>query len=337
MKDGIIRADGASRRVRASFPETYTEFRRQAEEGTLLLDMMFNAAGWTQLPTFLSKGTLLTDQTEVALWGDAADRTVNQALRKLYSELQVPRILETYTSAGSYQWTVPTNGDYVIVIIGGGGSGGAVAGDTEGSVGATGGAAGQVNYYRGYLTAGTVIPLVVGGGGAAVTTSSSALSGNAGGASSFNGVAAEGGEGGHADRDGYAVGGALGGQPSCAHTNTSAIPMGGVTVVNSDSSGGASVAVGMPIPSIFLDADGLPISCLCAGGAYKQSAVRFLPNGKTMSAGKLEWDADVTAITPTDCGAGGGAAAGNTGYQVTSAAGADGGVFIYKVMGGDLE
>lgn len=322
-----MKKDGTSRLVKASFPATYEEFRAQAAAGTLTLDMLFNAAGWSQLPTFLAKANLLTDETEQILWGNAADRTVDLALRKLFSELQVPRFLQAYTVAGSYQWTVPEDGDYVAVIIGGGGGGGASCGGN-----ASGGGAGYVNFWAGALTFGTQVALVVGEGGSANSIQSGHKGGNSGGASSFNGVTADGGEGGSAAESGYAAPGGLGGQAATYYNDDTPIPMGGVTVVYSRTSSGISVAHGTPIPAIFLDENGLPISCLCAGGGIDQTVARILPNGKTMSPG----GALSTNDGPTDCGAGGGARALPTGNTVNSVPGADGGVFIYKVMGGDL-
>ena len=68
MNDGIIKADGTSRLMRAELPATYEEFRAQAAAGALPMDILFNADGWTQLPTFLNKGALLKDLT-AALYG----------------------------------------------------------------------------------------------------------------------------------------------------------------------------------------------------------------------------------------------------------------------------
>lgn len=79
MKDGIIKADGTSRRVKATFPATYEEFRAQAAAGTLSLDVLFQAAGWSQQPTFLNKGNLL-DDTTAALFGLNEAGVPNQAL-----------------------------------------------------------------------------------------------------------------------------------------------------------------------------------------------------------------------------------------------------------------
>ena len=59
MNDGIIKQDGTSRLVKASFPATYEEFRTMASNGTLTMDILFNAIGWQQTPTFLNKANLL--------------------------------------------------------------------------------------------------------------------------------------------------------------------------------------------------------------------------------------------------------------------------------------
>lgn len=63
MKDGVIKQDGTSRLMRANLPATYEEFKAVAANGTLTLDILFNATGWQQLPTFLNKANLLKDTT----------------------------------------------------------------------------------------------------------------------------------------------------------------------------------------------------------------------------------------------------------------------------------
>ena len=85
MKDGIIKADGTSRTVRGNFPATYEEFRAQAAAGTLSLDVLFNAAGWSQLPTFLSKGNLLDDPT-AALYGLGTEAVPNDVFGLLQNQ-----------------------------------------------------------------------------------------------------------------------------------------------------------------------------------------------------------------------------------------------------------
>lgn len=79
MRDGIIKDDGTSRLIRANWPATYEEFRAMAEAAELPLDLLLNEGGWEQLPTILSKLNLLQDSTEIALFGSANDRTVDEA------------------------------------------------------------------------------------------------------------------------------------------------------------------------------------------------------------------------------------------------------------------
>lgn len=76
MNDGIIKNDGTSRLMRATLPATYEEFKRACEAGTQPLDVLFNEAGWAQLPDFLNKGNLLKDQT-ATMFGLNSDSKVN--------------------------------------------------------------------------------------------------------------------------------------------------------------------------------------------------------------------------------------------------------------------
>lgn len=76
MIDGIIKADGTSRLMRAELPATYEEFRAQCRDGTQPLDILFNALGWSQLPTFLNKENLLKDPT-ASMFGLGADAVPN--------------------------------------------------------------------------------------------------------------------------------------------------------------------------------------------------------------------------------------------------------------------
>lgn len=72
MMDGIIKADGTSRLMRAQLPATYEEFRAQCLAGAQPLDILFNALGWSQMPTFLNKANLAKDTT-AALYGKDSD------------------------------------------------------------------------------------------------------------------------------------------------------------------------------------------------------------------------------------------------------------------------
>ena len=68
MNDGIINGDGTSRLARSvvdfktRYP-TYDAFAEALIAGTLPLDILFNAAGWSQVPDFLNKENLLQDAT----------------------------------------------------------------------------------------------------------------------------------------------------------------------------------------------------------------------------------------------------------------------------------
>lgn len=86
MTDGVIKGDGTSRLAKASgWPETYEGFKALAESSGIPLDLIFNSSGWQQLPTFLSKATLLQDFTAQLLGLDPADNpTVDDALLRSY-------------------------------------------------------------------------------------------------------------------------------------------------------------------------------------------------------------------------------------------------------------
>ena len=81
MTDGVIKGDGTSRLAKASgWPETYEGFKALAESTGIPLDLIFNSSGWQQLPTFLSKATLLQDFTAQLLGLDPDDNpTVDDA------------------------------------------------------------------------------------------------------------------------------------------------------------------------------------------------------------------------------------------------------------------
>lgn len=85
MKDGIIKENGASRLVKGSLPATYDEFKALAASAGVPVDVLFNAAGWQQLPTFLNKENLLRDLT-AQLFGlkPADDPTVDDAFLAVF-------------------------------------------------------------------------------------------------------------------------------------------------------------------------------------------------------------------------------------------------------------
>ncbi len=94
MIDGIIKADGTSRLVRSvsdfktRFPN-YDAFAAALIAGTLPLDILFNAAGWSQIPDFLNKANLLKDTTaeKFGLGADAVPDDAFQAMKNLVSDV----------------------------------------------------------------------------------------------------------------------------------------------------------------------------------------------------------------------------------------------------------
>lgn len=90
MLDMIIKNTGNSRSLRSvanfmTLYPTYEAFVQALVSGTLPVDIGgVNAAGVQQMGTPLNKANLLTDATEVSLWGGAANRTVDQALLRLH-------------------------------------------------------------------------------------------------------------------------------------------------------------------------------------------------------------------------------------------------------------
>lgn len=86
MENGIIKGTGNSRYLKSvedfqsQYP-TYDDFAAALANGELPIDLNgINPDGWQQMGTALTKGTLLDDTTETAIWGDSNNRTVNQAL-----------------------------------------------------------------------------------------------------------------------------------------------------------------------------------------------------------------------------------------------------------------
>ena len=90
MTDMIVKGTGNSRFLRSAIPAdiTFSQFVALLREGALPIDLAgLNDDGVEVKGTPLGKGTLLSDATETAIWGDAADRTVDEALRYSFSAL----------------------------------------------------------------------------------------------------------------------------------------------------------------------------------------------------------------------------------------------------------
>ena len=347
MRDGITTKSGNSRYLKSvenflSLYPNYEAFANALIAGTLPIDLNgINPAGWQQLGTELSKANLLSDETEAAIFGNAADRTVSQALAGLDRAANKLKLMAKYTVAGAYEWTCPEDGEYIALIIGGGGSGaiGFHTSDTVQKVSA--GASGFWNVIKNSYLKNESVNLVVGAGGAAktVTTKSSTTeAGNTGGSSSFDSVTANGGSGGSETGNGVS-----GAQYSSAYDlRVTHFPYGG-TIVETGRANISDFGIGTPLFDIFIDENGLPVSMLCAGGGPHQTVDITMPNLKKGSPGIGDTSPTGNYVkscnTPTDVGAGGGALrcySGSTADSVnlSSGPGADGGVFIYKLTGG---
>jgi hypothetical protein len=261
-------------------------------------------------------------------------------------------LLQEYTVAGSYTFTAPdVYGDgreyeIGVFMVGGGGSGGAAKGYSA-SVAINGGGSGHSKTIFATVTPGNNYTVVVGAGGEAVVKDSfsgAPVPGNNGGTSSFNGVVAEGGGAG-------GTVGADGGQGSdVSDSSRLTTPWGGVeTTYPTIGNVSKRIKGGFTIPLECIN----PFTqkrMLAAGGyafatstsSKVQSAV-MLDDGLMSSAGAAAYTSSttddtpaVTAMSPTSPGCGGGAAVSFAGSgqitpvsPCTSAAGADGAVFIY--------
>lgn len=100
MNDGIIKGDGTSRKMKATLPATYEEFKQAVAAGEQTLDVVFNAPGWEQQPTFLNKQNLLQDVT-AAILGMGSDAVPDDAFSKLIELANSKCKIET----GNYKGT----------------------------------------------------------------------------------------------------------------------------------------------------------------------------------------------------------------------------------------
>lgn len=347
MIDGVITQTGNSRLVKANLPATYEEFKAQAAAGTLPIDLLFNAAGWSVQPTFLNKGTLL-DDTTASKYPTGTD-TVNKALGA------VPNItyreIARYDTAGSYTWVPPYAGTFVFLLIGAGGSGSAAVGYSSNRNRAVGGSSGYAKCVKASLPTNTDVTVLVGQGGAAVTANGadgsgvSYKNGNNGGSTSIKlfyptvaVVGVEGGGGGEAIDTGDIF-------PSSLNTGAQ---IGGIpnAYYGPDGLQGASDIDGYWFGIPWTCVNPVTGEAILGGGAGVSTATS---SGSTSSAGKAGKNSatglgggdaartdrgTVTAQSATEFGCGGGAAAvdkRDESYTATSGAGADGAVIIYGI------
>ncbi len=293
------------------------------------------------------------------LYLDTVAKVLYQCMTQgpVYTWKQVPKewkLLQAYTTAGSYTFTTPENITELGALIIGGGASGQANGyqyNANTNLAAVGGGSGYFDVIFETVTAGSTKNVVVGAGGASVTGSvgGAAVAGKAGGSSAFDGFSVSGGSG--SSGTGLPITGASGGQCSMMIYQTNAdsehpdTPYGGVSVPFSESTAGYAIIFGAQpaslnsaklaaIETIFKD----NVFNLAAGGScyallngtasaytttYAQSAVTF-KNGRHSSGAAIKFNG-VTGIKGTDYGCGGGAVIGIG----TSAAGCDGAVLIY--------
>lgn len=276
-----------------------------------------------------------------ALYGLGSEAVPDDVLIKLAGARQW-NLLQSYTTAGTFTWTVPDiHGDGLpceigVWMVGGGGSGAAYAVSTTYGYYLSGGASGYARNMTLTVTPGDEITVVIGAGGAMAVVSSAGtyVAGNAGGSTSFNGVTVLGGNGG----TGYSSqnGGANGGQGSDP-----------AAVI---SSGSQAPAMGQPTRPYF-DGSTLYQGGICqfsgvfnlfnfkrylaAGGAVHGSFVQTgatVDDGGTGGASKYVSGGTSVANAATGCGNGGGASFSNNAsgsVNVKSGAGSSGAVLIY--------
>lgn len=105
MKDGVIKNDGTSRLIKANLPATYEQLRVMAENGTLPVDILFNAAGWDVIPDFLNKANLLQDYTATQ-YGLDSTATVND----IFMALKMPAGYYGFEVNATFQDGTPASG-----------------------------------------------------------------------------------------------------------------------------------------------------------------------------------------------------------------------------------
>ena len=109
MKDLVPLGNGNSRFLKSSISSdiTFTQMVEMLRNGTFPIDFNgINPSGIAQDGTPINKSTMLTDETEKAIWGDAQDRTVDVALFALRENLELKsyeKLMETTTESDAAQ------------------------------------------------------------------------------------------------------------------------------------------------------------------------------------------------------------------------------------------
>ena len=213
MKDTVIKETGNSRFLRSSVAEdiTFGEFIALLRAGQLPIDLAgINEGGVDVLGTALNKTNLLRDETEAFVFGNAADRTIDETFLRLAPWTLIDTLDGSIGYSG--EWVAPdlfgdgSPYDLGVYMIGGGESGEAFVQQLKLSYGgssynhtAFGGASGYgKNVIFDNVTPGTIYPFVIGAGGPGKTVSVSTNKQQnsvctAGGTTSFGGITVPGG------------------------------------------------------------------------------------------------------------------------------------------------
>lgn len=359
MKDTVIKETGNSRFLRSALPAgtSWEDALAMLIAGTFPIDLTgINKEGIDTLGTALSKATLLSDGTEIALFGDAADRTVDNALSALIPWNLIDTIDNTVGYSGT--WTAPdvfgdgSAYDLGVYMIGGGGSGAACCcayDSTSFSVCAGGGASGYgKNVVIESVSPGDPFPWVIGKGGAVVTNSYNqnaynAVAGNNGGATSFNGHTANGGAGGGAGGGNNAyISAALGGQSAITEINGTVYHFYGCVDINVSGYTSRTTHFSQSPRDGQNQFDSNMVSLACGMASKAQCDTSNAWNWKSspdsnngLTLGQIGTAASGTTSATAKagtCGNGGGGAAAakyNTTVVAKSGAGGDGVIFLY--------
>lgn len=312
-----------------------------------------DASNLNEIGTALER-TNITDSQRASL-GIGANATIGDALMAVsLGASKGWQLLQEWTTAGTYTWTVPDlfggkSYEIGVLVIGAGGSGAAYSGVYNGSgvyYGgyATGGGSGDSIYFLLSVVPGGSKTVVVGNKGASVVSDGSAaynIQGNNGGTSSFDGKIANGGRGGYSSvRRSYAAVNTMVLSAVSADAEYGTLFGGDVTLgtSTSGSTGSGFSPLGVGTYSINPAMCFNPFECkriLGSGGSsLNVNSNHFDPiDGTGGGIGATSETSKCTAGSATAPGCGGGGACCNsnssTKFIATSGAGADGAVKLY--------
>ena len=187
-------------RIPTSGQEGRVQFTIESQSGNVIIGNLEMADNPSEVGTALNKANLLSDQTAAKYNYSAGVEPTPNLTFDILSNAPTWHLIQEYTTAGTYTYTIPTGiSELGICMIGGGG--GAPAARYINSIWASGGASGQVKSFILDVSGLSSIPIVIGSGGIGGsivrdTTNIAGANGNNGGSTSVNGITCSGGEGG---------------------------------------------------------------------------------------------------------------------------------------------